>query len=132
MFTPQSELPSLPNTVPSYWPIHAYTLLQIVLTVVIFIITLTKAGPSFPIIILLLVPVRLLIMNRIWNRETLRHVDAWACRDGTPEDDEDKKLRLNNAPATEPVTDDIELAIVSGSENRTPSNEPSSRVSFKI
>ena len=28
-------------------------------------------------------------MNKIWNRETLRFVDAWACRDGTPEDDED-------------------------------------------
>lgn len=28
-------------------------------------------------------------MNRIWGRETLRFVDSWACKDGTPEDDED-------------------------------------------
>jgi len=28
-------------------------------------------------------------MNKLWNRETMRFVDAWACRDGTPEDDED-------------------------------------------
>jgi hypothetical protein len=131
MLTPQSELPSLPTTVSSYWPIHAYTLLQIILTVVIFIITLTKAGPIFPIIILLLVPVRLLIMNRVWNRETLRHVDAWACRDGTPEDEEDRKIMLNNVPATGSVTDDIELAVVSGSENVTPLNQALSRASFK-
>lgn len=28
-------------------------------------------------------------MNRWWPREVLRFVDAWACREGTPEDDED-------------------------------------------
>jgi hypothetical protein len=132
MLTPQSDLPPLPANISSYWPIHAYTLLQIILTVVIFIITLTKAGPSFPIIILLLVPVRLLLMNRIWNRETLRHVDAWACRDGTPEDDEDKKIILNEASARQAGDDDIELAVVSGSENTTSLNQASSRASFKI
>jgi len=132
MLTPASDLPSLPTTISSYWPIHAYTLLQIVLTVVIFIVTLTKGGPAFPIIILLLVPVRLLVMNRIWNRETLRHVDAWACRDGTPEDDEDKKIMLSSDATTVPTTNDIELAVVSGSENSTPSHQPSSRTSFKV
>lgn len=35
-------------------------------------------------------------MNRIWNRNVLRYVDAWACRDGTPEDDEDKKKSLSD------------------------------------
>lgn len=28
-------------------------------------------------------------MKRWWPREVLRFVDAWACREGTPEDDED-------------------------------------------
>jgi hypothetical protein len=31
------------------------------------------------------------LMNRIWRREVLRFVDAWACREGTPEDDEDNR-----------------------------------------
>lgn len=92
MLTPPSELPSLPKTVPSYWPIHAYTLTQIVVTVVIFIVTLTVAGPAFPVLIIALVPIRLFLMNRVWNRETLRYVDGWACREGTPEGDEDKQL----------------------------------------
>ena len=34
-------------------------------------------------------PARLLIMNRLWPSETLRFVDAWACRKGTPEDEID-------------------------------------------
>ena len=67
-----------------------YTIVQIVVTVVIFIVTLTKGAPAFPVIIIALVPIRLLVMNRMWHRETLRFVDAWACRDGTPEDDEDR------------------------------------------
>ena len=61
------------------------------LTVGIFIVTLTKGAPAFPIIIIALVPARLLLMNKLWDRETLRFVDAWACRDGTPEADEDRK-----------------------------------------
>ncbi|KAK4994860.1 hypothetical protein LTR66_005210 [Elasticomyces elasticus] len=96
ILTPPSELPELPKTVSSYWPIHAYTLTQITMTVVIFIVTLTVAGPAFPVIIIALVPIRLLLMKKIWNRETLRFVDAWACRDGTPEDDEDRKLVEKN------------------------------------
>ena len=63
------------------------------MTVIIFIVTLTKGAPAFPVIIIALVPIRLLVMNRIWHRETLRFVDAWACREGTPEDDEDAKAR---------------------------------------
>lgn len=92
MLTPQSELPKLPKLVTSYWPIHAYTLTQIILTTGIFIVTLTIAGPAFPVLIILLVPARLFLMNRIWNRETLRYVDSWACRDGTPEGTEDDKM----------------------------------------
>ena len=30
-------------------------------------------------------------MNKLWNRETLRFVNRWTCKDGTPEDDEDKR-----------------------------------------
>ncbi|KAK8213937.1 nonglycosylated anion transporter [Phyllosticta capitalensis] len=114
MLTPPSELPPLPQTIKSYIPVHLYTLSQIVITVVIFIITLTKAGPVFPVIIILLVPLRLLAMNRIWSRETLRYVDAWACRDGTPEDDAERreraKKRASEAVATAFAAEhDVEL-----------------------
>lgn len=56
---------------------------------IIFIVTLTRGAPAFPVLIVALVPFRLLVMNRWWPREVLRFVDAWACREGTPEDDED-------------------------------------------
>lgn len=69
-----------------------YTAVQIVVTVIIFIVTLTRGAPAFPVVIIALVPVRLLLMNRLWDRETLRFVDAWACRAGTPEDDEDRQV----------------------------------------
>ena len=91
LLTPPSELPKLPATVSSYLGVHAYTITQIVVTVIIFIVTLTKGAPVFPIIVIACVPARLLIVNRIWSRETLRYVDGWACKPGTPEDDEDKK-----------------------------------------
>jgi hypothetical protein len=84
---------------------------QIVATCIIFAITLTKAGPIFPVIIILLVPIRLLVMNRIWNREVLRYVDAWACREGTPEDDEDRKKGLT-AREPEHSLEDIELGSI--------------------
>lgn len=90
LLTPSSELPKLPAVVKNYWGMHMYTIVQIVVTVIIFIVTLTRGVPAFPIIIIALVPIRLLLMNRLWHRETLRFVDAWACRDGTPEDDEDQ------------------------------------------
>ncbi|KAI9850103.1 MAG: hypothetical protein M1838_006077 [Thelocarpon superellum] len=93
MLTPPSDLPPLPDSVRSYWGVHLYTTAQIVITAGIFIVTLTKAAPAFPIIIIALVPCRLLLMNRLWSRETLRFVDAWACRPGTPEDDEDAALQ---------------------------------------
>jgi hypothetical protein len=91
MLTPPSELPELPAGIRSYWPIHAYTLFEIVMTVVVFVVTLTVAGPAFPIIIIALVPFRLLAMNKIWSPDVLRYVDRWACRDGTPEDVEDER-----------------------------------------
>ncbi len=91
ILTPPSELPPLPKGVKSYWGIHAYTILQIVMTGIIFYVTLTVAAPAFPVIIIALVPIRLLVMKRLWGRETLRFVDAWACKNGTPEDDEDRR-----------------------------------------
>ncbi|KAL3493241.1 HCO3 transporter family-domain-containing protein [Aspergillus germanicus] len=115
LLTPPSELPPLPptlakknsndatdpglnrNSSPSYIPVHIYTVLQIVITVVIFIITLTRAAPAFPILIVALVPFRLLAMKRWWQREVLRFVDAWACKEGTPEDDEDAKALQNES-----------------------------------
>ncbi|KAK5114810.1 hypothetical protein LTR85_010123 [Meristemomyces frigidus] len=89
VLTPASGLPPLPEKIKSYWPIHAYTLFEIVMTVVIFIVTLTLAGPAFPVIIIALVLFRLLAMNRLWNRKVLRYVDRWACRGGFPEGDDE-------------------------------------------
>ncbi|KZF23001.1 hypothetical protein L228DRAFT_283061 [Xylona heveae TC161] len=86
------------NTLSAYLPIHMYTLTQILVTAGIFIVTLTKGAPAFPIIIIALVPVRLLVMKYCWHREVLRYVDAWACKDGTPEDDEDVKRGMATVP----------------------------------
>lgn len=63
----------------------------------IFIVTLTQGAPAFPVIIIALVPLRLLVMRRWWDRETLRFVDAWACREGGPEGEEDAGARLEVA-----------------------------------
>ncbi|CAM1501719.1 Fc.00g037030.m01.CDS01 [Cosmosporella sp. VM-42] len=86
LLTPRSELPELPGGV-SWLGVHTYTIAQIVLTGIVFGVTLTVAAPAFPLIIIALVPVRLSMMNRVWSRETLRLVDGWACREGKPEDD---------------------------------------------
>ena len=101
LLTPQSELPPLPESLKIYWPVHAYTVSQIVVTVIIFIVTLTQGAPAFPVVIIALVPIRLLLMNRIWSKDTLRFVDAWACRDGTPEDGEDVIAERENVNAGE-------------------------------
>lgn len=90
LLTPPSERDvviqqQLPDGV-SWFAIHGYTFTQIVLTGIVFGVTLTVAAPVFPILIIVLVPLRLKLMNRIWNKETLRWVDGWACRDGQPED----------------------------------------------
>lgn len=101
LLTPPSELPALPKAVHGHLGVHVYTVVQIVLTVVIFIVTLTKGAPAFPVIIIALVPARLLLMRKLWCRETLRFVDAWACRDGTPEDDEDQNAATEPRPIVE-------------------------------
>lgn len=48
-------------------------------------------------------------MNKLWNRETLRFVDAWACRKGTPEDDRDLLAGEVSEKDTSPTARDIEL-----------------------
>ena len=103
LLTPPSELPTLPASISSsspptwkaYAPIHGYTLLQVITTVIVFVVTLTKGAPVFPVLIIALVPVRLMVMNRIWHRDVLRFVDAWACREGTPEDEEDPRTAVS-------------------------------------
>ncbi|MCJ1296095.1 hypothetical protein MMC34_007660 [Xylographa carneopallida] len=95
LLTPASELPILPPAVKGYKGVHIYTAVQIVVTVIIFIVTLTKGAPAFPVIIIALVPLRLMVMNKLWTRDTLRFVDAWACREGTPEDDADREARTD-------------------------------------
>ena len=98
----------MPTTVHGYLGVHIYTVVQIVLTFVVFIVTLTKGAPAFPVIIIALVPARLLLMNKIWRRETLRFVDAWACRDGTPEADEDRKTAAQQGPDIEGHSSELE------------------------
>lgn len=72
---------------------------------IIFILTLTRGAPAFPVLIIALVPFRLVLMKRWWPREVLRFVDAWACREGTPEDDEDAaKIQDQDALDSEQVT----------------------------
>ncbi len=83
--TPPSELPEAPDGA-TWLGIHTYTITQIVVTGVVFGITLTVAAPAFPLVIIALVPLRLTLMNKIWSRATLRTVDGWACRPGKPED----------------------------------------------
>jgi hypothetical protein len=85
LLTPPSELPELPHNV-TWRGIHGYTITQIIVTGIVFGVTLTVAAPAFPLIIIALVPLRLTLMNRIWSRETLLMVDGWACREGKPED----------------------------------------------
>ncbi|KAK2048666.1 hypothetical protein LZ31DRAFT_582066 [Colletotrichum somersetense] len=92
LLTPISELPALSQGA-SWAGIHFFTITQIVLTGIVFGVTLTVAAPGFPIIIIILVPVRLFFMNRIWSRQTLRYVDGWATREGKPEDDENDRIQ---------------------------------------
>lgn len=40
-------------------------------------------------------------MNKLWSKEALRFVDAWACRDGTPEDDEERNAVTESGPGIE-------------------------------
>lgn len=55
-----SELPTLPSSIAtanrprwkSYAPIHGYMMVQVVVTIIIFVATLTKAAPAFPVMIL--------------------------------------------------------------------------------
>lgn len=113
ILTPPSELPKLPRGVTRYVGIHMYTAVQIVVTVIIFVVTLTKGAPAFPLIIIALVPIRLLLMKRIWKRDTLRFVDAWACKEGTPEDDEDRFAGMEKrtpADVRETVADQVVLS----------------------
>lgn len=86
LVTPPSELPPLPARIGSWIGLHAYTILQVDLTGIVFGITLTVAAPAFLIIIIALVPILLKVMTRLWDRETPRWVDGWACREGKPED----------------------------------------------
>lgn len=88
MFTPKTELPKIPLNA-TWSGIHSYTITQIILTGFVFGMTLTVAAPAFPLVIVALVPIRLVLINRLWSRQTLRLVDSWACRPGRPEDDVD-------------------------------------------
>ncbi|KAI9727749.1 MAG: hypothetical protein M1834_007988 [Cirrosporium novae-zelandiae] len=89
LLTPPSSLPPLPPGVSSYWPVHGYTLLQILVTGGVFGVTLTRAAPIFPVLVVALVPVRLVGMRRVWGKGSLRFLDAWACRGGRPEDEDE-------------------------------------------
>ncbi|KAF5231811.1 hypothetical protein FANTH_13249 [Fusarium anthophilum] len=96
LLTPPSDLPALPDNV-SWFGIHMYTITQIIMTGIVFGVTLTVAAPAFPLIIIALVPVRLSLMNRVWSRETLRLVDGWACREGKPEDSDSETMHVQGS-----------------------------------
>lgn len=80
-----------------------YTLLQIFLTVGIFAITFTPGAPVFPVIIVMLVPVRLKIMSKWWHPDTLKGVDSWACRPGLGNDFRSSRERLEDGDAVDAV-----------------------------
>jgi hypothetical protein len=88
LVTPIDDMPDLPSGA-SWSGVHAYTLSQIVLTGIVFgVVTLPVAAPAFPIIIIILVPVRLKVMNKIWTRKTLTGVDGGGLAVmANPEDD---------------------------------------------
>ncbi|KAL9945004.1 hypothetical protein D7B24_000365 [Verticillium nonalfalfae] len=90
LVTAPADLPELPSGA-SWLGVHSYTITQLVLTGIVFGVTLTVAAPGFPIIIIVLVPIRLHLISKIWSRETLRYVDGWATREGKPEDNEDDR-----------------------------------------
>ncbi|KAL2062412.1 hypothetical protein VTL71DRAFT_6678 [Oculimacula yallundae] len=86
LLTAPSELPALPKGV-SWWGVHGFTVTQVLLTGGVFAVTLSKAAPAFPVLIIALVPARLAVARCVWGRETLRWVDWWACREGGPDDE---------------------------------------------
>jgi hypothetical protein len=102
LLTPPWELPGLPASIStanppeleSYAPTHGYTIVQIVVTMTIFVVTLSNAARASPIIIIALVHVRLLLMNKVRQREVLRFVNTWAYREGIPDDDEAERELL--------------------------------------
>lgn len=59
-------------------------------------------------------------MPRMLNRDCLRYVDAWACRDGSPEEDEDRKKAILPAGTISGRNgNDIELGEVGRAGART-------------
>ncbi|KAF3935987.1 hypothetical protein ABW20_dc0104563 [Dactylellina cionopaga] len=83
MLTPTSELPDLSKEgIKNYWGIHTYTIAQLVITGIVFGVTLTPAAPSFPILIILFVPIHLKLSPMVWSKYVLNKVDSWACREG--------------------------------------------------
>ncbi|KAF3939636.1 hypothetical protein ABW19_dt0203556 [Dactylella cylindrospora] len=83
ILTPQSELPDLKKDgIKNYWGIHTYTIAQLIITGIVFGVTFTVAAPSFPIIIILFVPIHLKFSPMIWSKYVLNKVDSWACREG--------------------------------------------------
>lgn len=83
ILTPPSELPDLSKEgIKNYWGIHMYTVAQLAITGIVFGVTFTPAAPSFPIIIILFVPVHLRLSPKIWSKHVLSKVDSWACREG--------------------------------------------------
>ncbi|KAF3313869.1 hypothetical protein TWF173_005698 [Orbilia oligospora] len=83
ILTPPSELPNLSKEgIKNYWGIHMYTVAQLVITGIVFGVTFTPAAPSFPIIIILFVPIHLKLSPRLWSKYVLNKVDSWACREG--------------------------------------------------
>lgn len=57
------------TTITPIWKVHAYTLLQVVMLVLINILLSSPAGMAFPVVIFLLHPLRLLLARMNWYSE---------------------------------------------------------------
>jgi len=101
------ELPVLPGVMRSYRsvPIHHGAEVCDIIT---FIAALMKGAPAFLVIIIALVPSRLLVTNRTWHWETFSFAVAWACRTGTPGDEEDAGTDSMEAPPEGEISFELE------------------------
>jgi len=108
--------PAAYNKLPA-WTIHSYTLVQVVLCAIIYVLTLTPAAIAFPLCIMLLMPTREYVLPRYWfTKEELSLLDhrmvieddetagecGGECDDRAP----DEELKDLDVIATKALTDE--------------------------
>lgn len=105
-------------------PVAKFTLLQLIIVAIIFGVTLTDAGIVFPVLIVLMIPLRLYVLPRIFSADHLRlldprdRIDAGgpAATDlkptGSPQPDEPLgNLRLNSPPPAAAALESLSLLV---------------------